>query len=156
MTHYRLFRRRRILGLNDQSYLDRWPLALTPWGRVYLHRFHAPDPGLPPRSSVAVLVAGPVGRLLGNHENRDDLPRHRVSGLPPGDMDTSCRQVAPTAHDLDVGRHRADGADVGLLHTVGLGRILANRPQGRVLRQCRIGRASQIVQRLGVVRGTSG
>ena len=44
MTHYRLFRRRRILGLNDQSYLDRWPLSLTPWGRVYLHRFHAPDP----------------------------------------------------------------------------------------------------------------
>ena len=44
MTKYRLFRRRRILGPDDQAYLDRWPLALTPWGRVYLHRFHAPDP----------------------------------------------------------------------------------------------------------------
>ena len=44
MTNYRLFRRRRILGPDDHAYLDRWPLALTPWGRVYLHRFHAPDP----------------------------------------------------------------------------------------------------------------
>ena len=44
MTHYRLLRRRRILGPNDQAYLDRCPLSLTPWGRVYLHRFHAPDP----------------------------------------------------------------------------------------------------------------
>ena len=156
MTHYRLFRRRRILGLNDQSYLDRWPLALTPWGRVYLHRFHAPDPAClhdhPWRFWSLVLwggywettKTGTTYRGIGSLAYRPATWTHRVARLHP-------RRTT-----WDVGRHRADGADVGLLHTVGLGRILANRPQGRVLRQCRIARASQIVQRLGVVRGTSG
>ena len=55
MTHDRLFCRRRILGPNDQAYLDRWPLALTLWGRVYLHRFHAPDP-------ASTIIRGHSGR----------------------------------------------------------------------------------------------
>ena len=81
----------------------------------------------------AAMECRPEGRLLGNHGNRDDLPGHRITSLPPGDVDASCRQVAPTAHDLDAGRRRADGTDVGFLHAVGVSRILANRPPGSVL-----------------------
>ena len=100
-------------------------------------------PGLSPRSSVVVLVAGPGGggywettetgttyRGIGSLAYRPATWTQRVARLHPRRTTWTLVVTGPTVRMW------------GFFHAVGLGGILTSRPQGSVLRQCRIGRES--------------
>ena len=115
MTKYRLFCLRRILGPDDQAYLDRWPLALTPWGPRVSASLPCAGPGLSPRSSVVVLVRWSCGAATGKPTETGTTYRGIGSlAYRPASWTHRVARLQPTAHDMDAGRHRADGADVGL------------------------------------------
>ena len=71
MTHYRLFRRRRILGPRRPGIPRPLAARTHPMGTRVSASLPCAGPGLSPRSSVGVLVAGPVGRLTGKPRKRE-------------------------------------------------------------------------------------